>query len=51
MEGLDRIDELFDGFTVVNSACVRREIFEEAQAMTGKSLVPLDLFLTYSWVD
>ena len=51
MEGLDRIDELFDGFTAVNSACVRREIFEEAQAMTGKSLVPLDLFLTYSWVD
>ena len=51
MEGLDRIDELFDGFTAVNSACVRREIFEEAQAMTDKSLVPLDLFLTYSWVD
>lgn len=51
MEGLDKIDELFDGFTTVNSACVRREIFEEAQAKTDKSLVPLDLYLTYSWVD
>ena len=51
MEGLDKIDELFDGFTTVNSACVRRDIFEEVQARTDKSLVPLDLFLTYSWVD
>jgi cellulose biosynthesis protein BcsQ len=51
MDGLDKIDELFDGFTTVNSACVRREIFEEAQAKTEKSLVPLDLYLTYSWVD
>ena len=49
--GLEKIDELFDGFTTVNSACVRREIFEEAQAMTDKSLVPIDLYLTYSWVD
>lgn len=51
MEGLDKIDELFDGFTVVNSACVRRDILEEAQAGTDKALVPLDLYLTYSWVD
>ncbi len=51
IEGLDRIDELFDGYTVVNSACVRRDIFEEAQAGTDKGLIPLDLFLTYSWVD
>jgi cellulose biosynthesis protein BcsQ len=49
--GLEKIDELFDGFTTVNSACVRREIFEEAQAVTDKSLVPIDLYLTYSWVD
>jgi hypothetical protein len=51
MEGLEKIDRLFDGYTAVNSACVRRDIFEEAQAMTDKALVPLDLFLTYSWVD
>lgn len=51
MGGLEKIDELFDGFTTVNSACVRREIFEEAQTMTDKSLVPIDLYLTYSWVD
>lgn len=50
-EGLKKIDELFDGYTVVNSACVRRDIFEEAQAASGKSLIPLDLYLTYSWVD
>lgn len=51
MEGLDRIDELLDGFTVVNSACVRRDIYDEVRERTDKSLVPLDLFLTYSWVD
>lgn len=51
MEGLDRIDELLDGFTTVNSACVRRDIYDEVRERTDKSLVPLDLFLTYSWVD
>jgi hypothetical protein len=51
MEGLDRIDELLDGFTVVNSACVRRDIYDEVRERTDKYLVPLDLFLTYSWVD
>lgn len=51
MEGLDKTDSLLDGFTVVNSACIRRELYEEAQALTDKHLVPIDLFLTYSWVD
>ena len=51
MAGLDKVDELLDGFTVVNSACVRREIHEEASALTDKTLIPIDLFLTYSWVD
>ena len=51
MDGLDRLDELFDGFTEVNSACVRKEIYEEASARTDKCLIPLELFLTYSWVD
>ncbi|MBR4090959.1 MAG: hypothetical protein IKK28_08835 [Mogibacterium sp.] len=51
MDGLDRIDELFDGFTTVNSACIREELYEDAQALTSKTLMPIDLFLTYSWVD
>ena len=51
MEGLDRIDELFDGFTTVNSACVRRDIYDEVRDKTDKTLIPIDLFLTYSWVD
>lgn len=51
MEGLNKVDELLDGFTVVNSACVRREICGEAAALTDKALIPIDLFLTYSWVD
>lgn len=50
-EGLVRIDKLFDGFTTVNSACVRRELYEEASKRTDKTLVPIDLHLTYSWVD
>lgn len=51
LEGLGRIDELFDGFTTINSACVRREILDEVSQKTDKHLIPLDLFLTYSWVD
>lgn len=50
IEGLGRVDELFEGYTKVNSACVRRDIYEEAKARTDKALVPIDLFLTYSWV-
>ena len=50
MVGLDKVDELLDGFTEVNSACVRREIFEEASSLTDKALIPVDRYLTYSWV-
>ncbi len=50
-EGLEKTDTLLEGFTTVNSACVRRDIYEEAKARTDKTLVPIDLFLTYSWVD
>ena len=50
-EGLEKTDALLEGFTTVNSACVRRDIYEEAKALTDKTLVPIDLFLTYSWVD
>ena len=49
--GLDKIDELFEGYTAVNSACVRKEIYEEAQAQTDKKLLPIELYLTYEWVD
>ncbi len=51
MDGLDKIDELFEGLTTVNSACVHKEIYEEAQAETDKFLLPIELYLTYSWVD
>jgi hypothetical protein len=51
VDGLEKVDELLDGFTTVNSACVRRDIYEEARKLTDKDLVPVDLFLTYSWVD
>ena len=51
MDGLNKVDELLDGFTVVNSACVRRDIYDEVSKLTDKSLIPVDLFLTYSWVD
>jgi energy-coupling factor transporter ATP-binding protein EcfA2 len=51
MNGLNKVDELFDGYTDVNSACIRRELFEEAKKLTDKTLIPIDLFLTYSWVE
>ena len=51
IHGLDKIDELFNGFTVVNSACVRKDIYEEVKERTDKFLLPIDLYLTYEWVD
>ena len=51
IHGLGKVDELLDGYTSVNSACVRRDIFEEVGDRTDKCLIPLDLFLTYSWIE
>ena len=51
MNGLKKIDELFDGYTVVKSACIKRELLEEAGKQTDKTLIPIDLNLTYSWVE
>ncbi len=51
MEGLKKIDELFDGYTDVNSLCVNRGIYDDVSKLTDKNLIPIDLFLTYSWVD
>ncbi|MBP3895961.1 MAG: hypothetical protein J6D07_05800 [Mogibacterium sp.] len=51
MEGLEKIDELFDGYTDVNSLCVNRGIYDDVSKLTNKNLIPIDLFLTYSWVD
>ena len=51
IHGLDRIDELFEGLTVVNSACVRKDIYDEVKARTEKYLLPVELYLTYEWVD
>ncbi len=47
LQGLEKTDELFSGYTKVNSACVRRDIYEEVRGKTDKHLVPIDLFLTY----
>lgn len=51
MEGLNRLDEMLKGITTYRSACIRREIYEEARHMTDLELIPIDLYLTYSWVD
>ncbi len=51
IQGLDKMDELLKDYTVVNSACVRRDIYEEAKKRTDKFLLPIDLYLTYEWVD
>lgn len=51
MEGLEKIDELFDGYTDVNSLCVSMGIYDDVSKLTDKNLIPIDLFLTYSWVD
>ena len=51
IQGLEKIDELFEGLTVVNSACVRKEIFDAVKDKTEKNLIPIELYLTYEWVD
>ena len=51
IDGLGKIDELFDGLTVVNSACVREDIYDAVKERTEKFLLPLKLYLTYEWVD
>ena len=50
-DGLKKADELFNEYTKINSACVRRELYKEVRVMTSKTLVPMDLFLSYSWAD
>ena len=51
IHGLEKIDELFEGFTVINSACVRKEIYDAVKERTDKALLPIDLYLTYEWID
>ena len=48
LEGLKKTDELFDGFTKVASACVRRDIYEQVKDRTDRHLLPIDLFLTHT---
>ena len=50
MDGINKMDNLFEGYTDINSACIRREIYDEVKGITEKNLIPIDLFLTYSWV-
>lgn len=50
IKGLDKIDELFGDITVVNSACVKKELYDEVRGKTDKNLIPIELYLTYSWV-
>jgi len=51
INGLEKIDKLFEGHTVVKSACVRKDIFESVKDRTDKHLLPIELYLTYEWVD
>ena len=51
INGLKKIDDLFDGLTIVNSACVRKDIYNEVKERTDKFLIPMNLYLTYEWVD
>lgn len=50
-KGLDKIDALFEGYTYINSACVRRDLFKDAKNITDKQLTAIDLYLSYSWAE
>ena len=47
-EGLAETDSLFEEFTSINSACIRKELIDKASQITDKTLIPLELFLDYS---
>lgn len=49
LEGLDKIDALFDGLTYVSSACVQKELYESVKDKTDKTLLPIELYLSYEW--
>lgn len=51
LEGLEKLDSLLKGITTVNSACVKKEVYEEVKGKTDKYLLPIELYLTYEWVD
>ncbi|MBR0374270.1 MAG: hypothetical protein IJH91_07070 [Mogibacterium sp.] len=51
VEGLEKLDKLFEGITTINSACVKRELYDAVADKTDKYLLPIELYLTYSWVD
>ena len=51
MEGLGKLDEMLGGIVTVGSFVVRDEIYDEVKGMTDRHLFPIELFLTYSWVD
>lgn len=48
LDGLKKTDELFEGYTTINSACVRKDLYDEVKDKTDKNLIPIDLFLSYS---
>lgn len=51
LEGVEKVDELLGEFTTVRSFAVKREFIDEVKDKTDKDLFPVDLYLTYSWVD
>ena len=42
---------MLGGIVTVGSFVVRDEIYDEVKNMTDRHLFPIELFLTYSWVD
>ncbi len=51
LEGLEKLDGLLEGIASVNSACVKSDVYEEVKDKTDKFLLPIELYLTYEWVD
>lgn len=51
IEGIEMLDRLFEDLTTINSVCVKKELVDEVSGKTDKNLVPVELYLTYEWVD
>ena len=51
LEGLEKMDSLLEGITSINSACVKKDVYEEVKGETDRYLLPIELYLTYEWVD
>ena len=51
LDGLKRMEEIVCPYKPLDFACVKEDLYEEVKNKTAVPLMPIHLYLTYSWVD